>query len=75
MEIFELLIFGQSLVLSHSTVDCDSGEILIGEQVSQGLASLHRFHENDDLVELQNVQELEQLLVLLILLQLDVVLL
>lgn len=75
LEIFELLVLRQTFLLGHSTVNCDGGEVLVGQERGQSLASLHRLHENDDLVELEHVEELEEFFVLLVLLQLDVVLL
>lgn len=56
-------------------MNADGREILFGQQLGQCHTTLHRFHENDHLIELQHVQQFEQFFVLLVLLQLNVMLL
>ena len=56
-------------------MDCDGWEILVGQKCRQSFTSLNRLHEDDDLVELEDVEEFKKFFVLLVLLQLDVVLL
>jgi hypothetical protein len=56
-------------------VDGDCGEILFDEELRQRDAALHTFHENDHLVELEDVEQLKQLAVLFRILELDIMLL
>ena len=49
LEILELLISGESLLLSHPSVYGNSWEILFYQQLRQGHTSLHRLDEDDDL--------------------------
>jgi len=65
LEILELLVARKPLLLVHSPVDGNSGEVLFYQQLSQGRAPLHTLDEDYHLVELQNVKELEKLPVFL----------
>ena len=65
LEILELLVSGESLLLVHAPMDGNGGEVLLDEQLGQSHATLDALHEDDHLVELQDVQQLEQLSVLL----------
>ena len=49
LEILELLVSGESLLLSHASVNGDGGEILLYEELGQGNTSLHGLHKDDDL--------------------------
>ena len=49
LEILELLVSGESLLLSHASVNGNGGEILLYEELSQGHTSLHRLDKDDDL--------------------------
>lgn len=74
-EVFELLVSLQAILLRHVAVNADRREVLIDQELSQRYASLHTFHEDHDLIKLQNVEQIDQFLVLLAVLQLHVVLL
>merc|ERR1719414_2419040 len=41
LEVFELLVPGQPLLLGHSSVDGDGGEVQFNEELSQSNTSLH----------------------------------
>merc|ERR1719278_2196712 len=75
LEILELLVSGESLLLSHASVDGNGWEILLYEELGQRNTSLHGLDKDDDLVEFQHIEQLEQFPVFLRVLQLDVVLL
>ncbi len=49
LEVFELLVSGETLFLGHAAVDGDGGEVLLRQQLGQGDAPLHRLDEDDDL--------------------------
>jgi len=75
LEVLEQLVALETLLLVHCAVNVNGGEVLLLQQRRQGDATLHRFDEDDDLVELQRIQQVEQLAILLRLGQFDVVLL
>ena len=49
LEIFELLVSGQPLLLSHASVDSNGGEILFYQQLGQCYTSLNRLDKNNNL--------------------------
>ena len=75
LEILELLVSWEPLLLSHSSVDGDGREVLLGQELGESHTTLHRLDEDNNLVELEHVQEFEEFPVLLGILQLNVVLL
>jgi hypothetical protein len=75
LEVLEQLVPLETLFLVHRTVNVNGGKVLLFQQGRQGNATLDRFDEDDDLVELQRIQQIEQLAIFLRLAQFDVVLL
>jgi len=75
LEVLEELITLETLFLVHGAVDVDGGKVLLFQQGCEGNATLDRFDEDDDLIELQRIQQIEQLAILLRLAQFDVMLL
>merc|ERR1719278_1899448 len=51
LEILGLLISGESLLLSHSSVNGDGWEVLFYQELGESHTSLDRLHEDDDLIE------------------------
>ena len=49
LEILELLVSWKSLFLSHSSMDGDSREVLLSQELSQSGTTLNRLDEDDDL--------------------------
>ena len=49
LEILELLVSGQSLLLSHAAVDGNRGKVLLDEKLGQGNTPLDRLDEDDHL--------------------------
>jgi hypothetical protein len=49
LEILELLVPGQPLLLSHSSVNSNGWEILFNEKLSKSHASLYRFNKDHNL--------------------------
>ena len=74
LEIFELSVAGDAFLLRHGAVDGDGREVLLHKKVGESTATLHRFDEDDDLVELQRVEEIEEFTVLLVVLEFYVML-
>jgi len=74
LEILKLLVAREPLFLRHGSMDADGWEVLLDQELRQSDATGNGFHENDNLVELQDVQQFEELAVLLVVLELDVML-
>lgn len=75
LELLELLVTLDTLLLAHTRVDGDGGEVALSEELVELGATESRLDEDDDLVVLQLVKEVVELAVLLSLCELDVVLL
>ena len=51
LEVLELLVAGESLLLVHSPVDGDGGEVLLDQELGEGHATLDALDEDDDLTK------------------------
>jgi len=75
LEILELLVTVQPLLLAERSMNADSREVLLRQELGECHAPLHSPHEDNHLVKLQQIQQIKQFPVLLALLQFHVVLL
>jgi hypothetical protein len=75
VELLEGLVAGNTLLLGHRTVNADTGEVALNQQLVELLGALNRLDKDAHLVELKRVQKVVQLAVLLVLGNADKVLL
>lgn len=75
VELLEGLVFGNTIRLLHRSVNGDTGEVALNQELVELLSTGNRLDKDADLVELKGIQEVVELAVLLGLGDSDVVLL